>query len=88
VQAHTLTALRYPAGIDASLVKAIAAQGVVVAGGLHPALKATYFRVGHMGAVTAGDLVTTIAALERALAALGHRAAPGAGVTALQQALE
>ena len=25
------------------------AQGVVVAGGLHKAIKDTYFRVGHMG---------------------------------------
>lgn len=87
VQAHTLTALYYPGALDAGLVKAIAGQGVVVAGGLHPALKTKYFRVGHMGAVTAGDLVTTVGALERALASLGHAFPPGAGVTALQKAL-
>ncbi len=87
LQAHTLTALYYPGTLDAGLVKAIAAQGVVVAGGLHPALKAKYFRVGHMGAVTAGDLITTIGALERALASLGHAFTPGAGVTALQRGL-
>lgn len=50
--ANTLSAIRYPAGVDASLVKAIAERGVIVAGGLHPACKADYFRVGHMGAVT------------------------------------
>lgn len=87
LQAHTLTALYYPGTLDAGLVKAIAAQGVVVAGGLHPQLKTKYFRVGHMGAVTAGDLVTTVGALERALASLGHVFTPGAGVTALQRAL-
>jgi alanine-glyoxylate transaminase/serine-glyoxylate transaminase/serine-pyruvate transaminase len=87
VQAHTLTALYYPGTLDAGLVKAIAAQGVVVAGGLHPQLKTKYFRVGHMGAVTPGDLVTTVGALERALASLGHAFTPGAGVTALQRAL-
>ena len=50
--ANTLSAIRYPAGVDASLVGRIKEQGVVVAGGLHPACKAQYFRVGHMGEVT------------------------------------
>lgn len=67
-RAHTLSALYYPAGVDAALVKAIAAEGVVVAGGLHPALKTKYFRVGHMGAVTMNDLTATIGAIQRALA--------------------
>ncbi len=67
LRAHTLSALYYPAGVDAALVKAIGAQGVVVAGGLHPALKTKYFRVGHMGAVNANDVTATIGAIERAL---------------------
>lgn len=50
--ANTLSAIRYPAGVDATLVKAIAERGVIVAGGLHPSCKDDYFRVGHMGAVT------------------------------------
>lgn len=87
VQAHTLTALFYPGNLDAALVRAIGAEGVVVAGGLHPALKARSFRIGHMGAVTAGDLVATVGALERALASLGHRFPPGAGLAALQAGL-
>lgn len=49
--ANTLSAIRYPAGVDASLVGRIKEQGVIVAGGLHPACKAEYFRVGHMGEV-------------------------------------
>jgi len=50
--ANTLSAIRYPKGIGPSLISAIRDQGVVVAGGLYPSLKSTYFRVGHMGWVT------------------------------------
>lgn len=85
--AHALSALRYPAGVDAGLVKAIGAQGVTVAGGLHPALKATYFRVGHMGAVSAGDVLATVGAVERALASLGAVKDTGAAVAAAERAL-
>lgn len=47
--ANTLSALYYPEGQDASLIGRIKAHGVIVAGGLHPEIKASYFRVGHMG---------------------------------------
>ncbi len=65
--AHTLSALYYPDGLDATLVKNIGSEGVTVAGGLHPALKTKYFRVGHMGAVSRNDVTATIGAIERAL---------------------
>ncbi len=83
VSANTLCALYYPPGVDAALVKAVAAEGVVIAGGLHPALKPKYFRVGHMGAVSRADLVTTVSAIERGLRACGHPVEPGRGVAAL-----
>ncbi len=83
VSANTLSALYYPPGVDAALVKAVAAEGVVIAGGLHPALKPKYFRVGHMGAVSRADLVTTVSAIERGLRACGHPVEPGRGVAAL-----
>lgn len=85
--AHTLSALKYPSGVDAGLVKHVAAQGVNIAGGLHPALKTTYFRVGHMGATTGGTLLEVLGALERGLEASGYRFEAGAGVAALQRAL-
>lgn len=47
--ANTLSALLFPEGVDAILLPKIAARGVIVAGGLHPAVRATSFRVGHMG---------------------------------------
>lgn len=82
-RAHTLSALYYPRDVDVALVKAVAAEGVVIAGGLHPALKPKYFRVGHMGAVSRSDLVVTISAIERALRACGHPVEAGRGVAAL-----
>lgn len=85
--AHTLSALYYPTGVDAALVKAVAAQGITIAGGLHPELKPKYFRVGHMGAISANDVLATVAAVERALLASRHQVEPGAAVSAAERAL-
>jgi alanine-glyoxylate transaminase/serine-glyoxylate transaminase/serine-pyruvate transaminase len=49
---NLLSALRFPEGTDGSLVRRILDRGVAVAGGLHPAIRNEYFRVGHMGYVT------------------------------------
>ncbi len=87
VRAHSLSALYYPAGVDAALVKAVGAQGVTIAGGLHPELKAKYFRVGHMGAVSANDVLATVSAVERSLVAAKVAVAPGAGVSAAERVL-
>lgn len=88
VAAHAMSAIRYPTGVDAALVKAVAAEGVGIAGGLHPQLKATYFRVGHMGAVSPGDVLATVGAIERGLKSLGHAFEAGVGVSATARALE
>ncbi|MBN8615754.1 MAG: alanine--glyoxylate aminotransferase family protein [Deltaproteobacteria bacterium] len=85
--ASTLSAVRYPSGVDASLAQAMRDEGVVIAGGLHPDLKATYFRIGHMGSTDRAELLTTIGALERALTRGGHPCEPGVGVTAAMRAL-
>jgi alanine-glyoxylate transaminase/serine-glyoxylate transaminase/serine-pyruvate transaminase len=85
--AHTLSAVCYPEGVDVSLVGRVKAEGVVIAGGLHPEAKARYFRVGHMGAITAGDVMVTVGAIERALSASGYRFELGAGLAAAQRAL-
>jgi alanine-glyoxylate transaminase/serine-glyoxylate transaminase/serine-pyruvate transaminase len=85
--ANALSAIRYPAGVDAALVKAVGAQGVSIAGGLHPALKATYFRVGHMGAVSPSDVLAAVGAVERALKQLGALRETGAAVAAAEGAL-
>ena len=85
--ASTLSAVYYPEGVDASLVGRVRGEGVVLAGGLHPELKARYFRVGHMNRVGPGDVLTAVGAVERALAAAGHRTQPGIAVAAAQASL-
>jgi alanine-glyoxylate transaminase/serine-glyoxylate transaminase/serine-pyruvate transaminase len=87
IAANTLSAFYYPDGVDAALVGRMRGEGVIVAGGLHPAAKAKYFRVGHMGAMTANDVLGAVAALERALAASGAKVTAGAGLAAAQAAL-
>jgi alanine-glyoxylate transaminase/serine-glyoxylate transaminase/serine-pyruvate transaminase len=81
--AHTMTAPRYPANITAAdLLPRIKQAGVVLAGGLHPEIKAEYFRIGHMGPARLGDLLATIGAIETGLAGCGYRFERGAGVAA------
>ncbi|MCL7455463.1 MAG: alanine--glyoxylate aminotransferase family protein, partial [Anaerolineae bacterium] len=85
--ANTLTAPYYPEGIDASLLGLINEEGVILAGGLHPSIKARYFRIGHMGAVNAADILATLGAIERGLVRAGYRFEAGSGVAAAQQVL-
>ena len=69
LEANTLSALYFPEGMDGSLIARIAERGVTVAGGLHPAMRSKYFRVGHMGyAATRTDMLErTIEAISGAL---------------------
>ncbi|MGB9641203.1 MAG: pyridoxal-phosphate-dependent aminotransferase family protein [Anaerolineales bacterium] len=84
--AHTLTAVRYPAGVQGTdLIKAVAQQGIVISGGLHPEIKSQYFRVGHMGVTTFGDIMATVSAIEQGLVACGYPLQVGIGLTAAQR---
>lgn len=81
--AHTMTAPRYPAGVNgADLLPRIAQAGATLAGGLHPAIRAEYFRIGHMGAAKIGDLLATVGAIEQGLVGCGYQFQRGAGVAA------
>jgi len=81
--AHTMTAPRYPEGIGAAdLLPRITAAGAILAGGLHPEIRAEYFRIGHMGAARMGDVLATIGAIETGLAGCGYEFERGAGVAA------
>ncbi|MCS6907660.1 MAG: aminotransferase class V-fold PLP-dependent enzyme, partial [Anaerolineales bacterium] len=87
IAAHTLTAVRYPKGIQATeFLPRVAQEGVVISGGLLPAIKHEYFRVGHMGVIGLSDLIGTISAIEHSLYSLGYRFALGSGVAAAQRA--
>ncbi|HEV7517980.1 MAG TPA: aminotransferase class V-fold PLP-dependent enzyme [Thermoanaerobaculia bacterium] len=70
---NLLSALRFPAGVDGTLVRRILDHGVAVAGGLHPAIRNEYFRVGHMGFVTGRPelLRRTVAAVAAGLREAG-----------------
>jgi len=86
----TLSALRFPPRVDATLVSRIAERGVLVAGGLHPTIRSEYFRVGHMGyALTRPDfLMRTVEAVAGGLASFGHAADAEGAVSAMLRALQ
>jgi alanine-glyoxylate transaminase/serine-glyoxylate transaminase/serine-pyruvate transaminase len=85
--ATTLTAPYYPEGVDAGVLGRINQAGVILAGGLHPEIRTRYFRIGHMGAVTASDILATVGAIEQGLRQVGYRFEAGAGLAAAQAAL-
>ena len=61
--------------------------GITTVGG-QDKLKGKIMRIGHMGYTDEIDVVATLAALEMALAELGHDVEPGCAVAAAQQALD
>ena len=88
IAANTLTAAYYPKGIDgAALIKKIASNDVIIAGGLLSKIKTSYFRIGHMGSVSSSDVIAVLAALERSLFELGHNIVPGESLEAFQNEL-
>ena len=83
--AHTLTAPRYPPGVNgAEFLGLVLASGVTLAGGLYPAIRNEYFRIGHMGAANLSDILATISAIENALVGCGYKFTPHSGVDAAQ----
>lgn len=76
----TLTAAR-GGDVDPEVLRKIVAEktGVVLSGG-QGELQGEIFRVGHMGAATPLDMVATLGAIERALAAMGRPVRFGHGV--------
>jgi len=85
--ANTMTAPRYPDGIDGpKLLASTAQRGVILAGGLHAEIRAEYFRIGHMGAVSMGDILATLSAIELGLSDQGLDITPGKTLKAAQQA--
>jgi len=87
--ATTITAVKYPKGVEAkALLGKIKERGVILAGGLHKEIKATYFRVGHMGKsvrVGSTDLLRTVEAIEYGLEANGYKFEKGAAVAKFKQ---
>ncbi len=86
--AATLTAPYYPRGVIGSeFLPKVRNAGVILAGGLHSEIKDEYFRIGHMGGETSGDLLATIGAIEAGLKGCGYEFELGAGVSVAQRVL-
>ncbi len=86
VAANTLTAIYYPENIDgADFRSKISECDVIIAGGLLAEIKSSYFRVGHMGSVSAKDLIATLSAIEHALHYVGHEFETGTGLSTFQR---
>ena len=87
--ANTMSAPYFPENIKAEdFMSSMAASDVTVAPGLLPKLKGSYFRVGHMGAVSKADILSTVAAIEAALKECNHKFEPGTGLIAVTETLD
>jgi alanine-glyoxylate transaminase/serine-glyoxylate transaminase/serine-pyruvate transaminase len=73
--------------VDRAVLGHIKEAGVILAGGLHPAIKARYFRIGHMGSVSESDILATVGAIEQGLARVGYEFEAGVGLAAAQATL-
>ncbi|MBK9090069.1 MAG: alanine--glyoxylate aminotransferase family protein [Holophagales bacterium] len=81
-RADTLSVVLLPEGVtDAAFRKEVASRGAVLAGGLGP-IAGKAFRLGHMGNISAAEVVTVLGAIEGSLAALGISVTPGAALAA------
>ncbi|SJL03718.1 probable AGX1-alanine-glyoxylate transaminase [Armillaria ostoyae] len=72
--ANGMTALYFPTGVSAAdIIGPLNQKGIVVAGGLHTAIKDKYFRIGHMGVTVVdaerGDVDKVVASLQDVLKA-------------------
>lgn len=85
---NTVTTIVSPKEIESGKIKKLMAEkyGITIAAG-QGEYKGKIFRIGHLGAVDALDIVTTFSALELALSELNYEFTPGIGVKAVQEYL-
>jgi aspartate aminotransferase-like enzyme len=87
-EADTVTGVYYPKGVDdVAFREEVLKNQVTVARGVGE-FQGRIFRIGHMGNVTANDIIATIGAVERGMSKLGHRFEYGDGLGAAQKILE
>jgi len=83
---NTVTAVSYPQGVkDDEVRPVIKKMGIVIAGG-QDHLKGKIFRIGTMGAVSAPEILATLAATQYAIKKLGYKV-QGDGVQAACEVL-
>jgi alanine-glyoxylate transaminase / serine-glyoxylate transaminase / serine-pyruvate transaminase len=85
IASDTVTAIRTPEGVDAREVITLARTryNAFFGAGLGP-LAGRAFRIGHLGDLNAGSVLTAVAVAEVALHSVGARVALGSGVAAAQ----
>ena len=82
-----VTAVEIPGGVTwEALRDALRSQGGLTVAGGQGEYAGRIFRVAHLGYFDELDMITAVAALERALAACGAPATPGSGVAAAARA--
>lgn len=85
--ADTLSVVEYPEGVrDQPFRKTFSENGVVVAGGLGETA-GKVFRIGHMGNLSASQVLFAVDALERTLSSLGYNFKLGSGLKAAKEIL-
>jgi aspartate aminotransferase-like enzyme len=87
VASNTVTAILAPGDISADTIRMeIKERGYAFAGGQEH-LKGRIFRIGHMGNISEGDLLSALGILEDVLRELGHDLEAGSGVEAADNIL-
>lgn len=87
-EAGVVTAVLAPSETDGkAIMSQLKAQSQIQVAGGQGDLSGKIFRIGHCGWFSFYDILTTLSALELALAALGREVEAGAGVSAAQQVM-
>lgn len=88
-RSHTVTSALPPSGLDVAALRKLldAKYGLVIAGG-QGKMTGKMVRVGHLGAVSDGDVVQVIWAIEQALEELDVAPADGRGVAAVTASVQ
>ena len=88
-RSNTVTSALPPPGLDVAALRKLldSKYGVVIAGG-QGKMTGKMVRVGHLGAVAAGDVVQVIWAIEQALEELDVAPADGRGVAAVTNSMQ
>ncbi|MFY9114995.1 MAG: alanine--glyoxylate aminotransferase family protein [Dethiobacteria bacterium] len=85
---RTVTAVKAPRNLDVKNLRLLLNRkyGVDIAGG-QGKMANEIFRIGHLGAISELDIITTIAALEMSLLELGYNLELGSGVSEAQKVI-
>ena len=88
-RSNTVTSAVPPSGLDVAALRKLLNEkyGVVIGGG-QGKMTGKMIRVGHLGAIAAGDVVQVLWAIEQALEELDIAPADGRGVAAMTASLQ